>query len=129
MDLQILQVIGSFAALITAVGIIMLAVKRVYVFARRIENAIGANEDGLTISKRLQKVEHQVFPNGGGSLSDQITDLNNTVNKLIGNIETVETLVIGYTSNGLANNNKRTSRSPSEVVKSTTVKKPTTTKK
>jgi hypothetical protein len=129
MDLQILQVIGSFAALITAVGIIMLAVKRLYVFARRIENAIGANEHGLTISKRIEKVEHQVFPNGGGSLSDQITDLNNTVNKLIGNIETVETLVIGYTSNGLANNNKRTSRSPSEVVKSTTVKKPTTTKK
>jgi hypothetical protein len=128
MNIEVIRFIGSIAALITATGVILLAVKRVYVFARRIENALGSDKNGKTISDRLGRVEHQVFPNGGGSLSDQITEVNKTINTLLGKVDTIETLVLTQNSNGVTNNNKRTSRSPSEVVKSSTVKKSTTNK-
>lgn len=45
---------------------------RVYRIARRIDDALGVDREGLTISDRLSRVEHQLFPNGGSSLTDKI---------------------------------------------------------
>lgn len=131
MEVEVVQIIGMIAALITSVGVILLAVKKIYGFARRIEKAIGEDKHGRSISERLGAVEHQVFPNGGGSLSDQITELTLTVNAMVAKTETIETMLNTLTANALSNNIKRSSRSPRETepVKGTTVKKPTTTKK
>jgi hypothetical protein len=105
-----------------------MAANKIYGFARRIEKAIGEDSKGRSISDRLAKVEHQVFPNGGGSLSDQISDLSTAVTTLVAKTETIENMMTGITANAMSNNNKRSSRSPREA-KSTTVKNPTTTKK
>lgn len=45
---------------------------RVYRIARRIDDALGVDREGRTISDRLSRVEHQLFPNGGSSLTDKI---------------------------------------------------------
>jgi hypothetical protein len=128
MNNELVQIILSVAAFITAIGVIAMAANKIYGFARRIEKAIGEDSKGRSISDRLAKVEHQVFPNGGGSLSDQISDLSTAVTTLVAKTETIENMMTGITANAMSNNNKRSSRSPREA-KSTTVKNPTTTKK
>jgi hypothetical protein len=126
---ELTQIVISVAAFITAIGVIAMAANKIYGFARRIEKAIGEDSKGRSISDRLAKVEYQVFPNGGGSLSDQISELSTAVTTLVAKTETIENMMTGITANAMSNNNKRSSRSPRETAKSTTVKNPTTTKK
>ncbi len=83
----------SIAALIAAVTAIAIFTYRVYKIARRIDDALGVDKEGRTISDRLQRVEHQLFPNGGGSLSDKITRVESEQRVMKGKLDTVETIV------------------------------------
>jgi hypothetical protein len=60
---------GAFVAALTAIS---LFAHRIYKIAKRIDGALGVDKEGRTISERLQRVEHQLFPNGGSSLTDKI---------------------------------------------------------
>lgn len=44
----------------------------VYKIARRVEDAIGTDSKGRTISDRLDRVEYQLWENGGSSLADRV---------------------------------------------------------
>lgn len=61
----ILLVVGT----ITAVGAFMISM---YKIAKRIDQAIGADSQGRTLSDRMSRVEHQLWENGGDSLKDQV---------------------------------------------------------
>lgn len=61
----ILLVIGT----ITGVAAFMLSM---YKIAKRIDQAIGADSQGRTLSDRMSRVEHQLWENGGDSLKDQV---------------------------------------------------------
>jgi len=54
---------------ITAVGAFCYTM---YKFAKRIDQAVGVDEHGRTLSQRMGRVEYQLWPNGGESLADQI---------------------------------------------------------
>lgn len=69
-----LELILTIAATITAIGVIIGGIVAVYRLARRISDSIGLDEKGRTISERLDRVEHQLWPNGGGSLADQVKE-------------------------------------------------------
>lgn len=62
----------ALAAFIIAVGIIWRGMSSIYTIVKRMENTLGVDEQGRTISERLDRVEHQLFPNGGSSLTDKI---------------------------------------------------------
>jgi uncharacterized membrane protein len=62
----------ALAAFIIAVGIIWKGMSSIYNVVRRMEDTLGVDEQGRTISERLNRVEHQLFPNGGSSLTDKI---------------------------------------------------------
>jgi uncharacterized protein YoxC len=62
----------ALAAFIIAVGIIWKGMSSIYTIVKRMENTLGVDEQGRTISERLNRVEHQLFPNGGSSLTDKI---------------------------------------------------------
>ena len=64
-----LILIGALAVAVTAAVTFSF---RVYKIARRIDDALGVDREGRTISDRLSRVEHQLFPNGGSSLTDKI---------------------------------------------------------
>jgi hypothetical protein len=83
----------SIAALIAAVTAIAIFTYRVYKIARRIDDTLGVDKEGRTISDRLQRVEHQLFPNGGTSLSDKITRVESEQRVMQGKLDTVETIV------------------------------------
>jgi hypothetical protein len=69
-----LELILTVAASITAIGVIIGGIIATYRLARRISDSIGLDDHGRTLSERLGKVEHQLWPNGGSSLADQVKD-------------------------------------------------------
>ena len=53
------SIVGSFGYLI-------------YKIARRIEQAVGVDDKGRTLSERVGRIEYQLWENGGESLKDQV---------------------------------------------------------
>lgn len=70
-----IELVFTVAAVITALGVIIGAAVSVYRLARRIDDAIGTDAKGRSLSERLERVEHQLWPNGGSSLADRVNDL------------------------------------------------------
>lgn len=65
----------SAAAFLVALTVIIVSAVKAHRLLARIDDAIGVGSDGQTLASRLERVEHQVFPNGGGSLADEVADL------------------------------------------------------
>ena len=71
---------------ITAIGSFFFAMYKV---AKRIDGAIGTDDSGRTLSERMDKVEYQLWENGGSSLEDKVnrveknTEGNSTELKII----------------------------------------------
>jgi len=74
---------GAIVAALTAIGIFA---HRIYKIAKRIDGALGVDSEGRTISDRLQRVEHQLFPNGGSSLTDKINRIEHEQRQMKGEI-------------------------------------------
>ena len=68
----------SIAAVVGGAVTIMAALMAVYKIARRIDDAIGVDAKGRTISDRLERVEHQLWENGGSSLADRVNKIETT---------------------------------------------------
>jgi hypothetical protein len=64
----ILLVVGT----LTGVGAFMFSI---YKIAKRVDQAIGVDTDGKTLSDRMSRVEHQLWENGGDSLKDQVNSI------------------------------------------------------
>ena len=69
------ELIFTVAAVITAIGVIVGALLAIYRVAKRIGDAIGVDKNGRTISERLDRVEHQLWENGGTSLADRVNTI------------------------------------------------------
>ena len=48
---------------------------KIYKIAKRVEGSIGVDSQGRTLSERMSRVEHQLWPNGGDSLADQVHEI------------------------------------------------------
>lgn len=68
----------TVAAVVVAVGVIIGAGYKVYKVAHRIDAALGVDKQGRTLSDRLSRVEHQLWPNGGTSLADKLNRVEAT---------------------------------------------------
>ena len=86
------QVVGV-AALLLAITTISIFMYRVYKIARRIDDALGVDSEGRTISDRLSRVEHQLFPNGGSSLTDKINRIEFEQKAMQGKLDALETVI------------------------------------
>ena len=47
-----------------------------YKIASRVEAAIGTDEKGRTVSDRMERVEYQLWENGGESLADRVNEID-----------------------------------------------------
>lgn len=65
----------SVAAVVGGLATIVAALFAVYKVARRIDDAIGVDSKGRTLSDRLDRVEHQLWENGGSSLADRVNKI------------------------------------------------------
>jgi hypothetical protein len=66
------EIIFTIAAVITAVGVIIGGLIAIYRFVKKISDSIGVDKNGRTLAERLDRVEHQLWENGGSSLADRV---------------------------------------------------------
>lgn len=81
------------AAIIVAVGVIIGAGYKVYKVAHRIDAALGVDAQGRTLSDRLSRVEHQLWPNGGTSLADKLNRVEATQHQQTAELRIVRDLL------------------------------------
>lgn len=89
------QLIIAIAATITALGVIIGAVVAIYRIAKRIGDILGVDHTGRTVSDRLERVEHQLWENGGSSLADRVNNIEKHVVKVSTEIEFIKDLTMG----------------------------------
>jgi phytoene/squalene synthetase len=81
MTRNLVDVIFTVSAIVAGVGTIIGALVAVYRIARRLDDAVGKDSQGRTISDRLERVEHQLWENGGSSLADRVNRIEATSGK------------------------------------------------
>jgi biopolymer transport protein ExbB/TolQ len=89
------EMLMAIAATITSFGILIGAVIAIYRIARRIDSALGVDSQGRTLSDRMDRVEHQLWENGGSSLADRVNNIEKHVVKVSTEIEFIKDLTIG----------------------------------
>jgi hypothetical protein len=92
------ELILTVAAVITAIGVIIGSFMAIYRLARRIDDALGVDHEGRTISDRLSRVEHQLWENGGSSLADRVNNIEQHVIKTSTEIDLIKDLALGLHS-------------------------------
>ena len=70
-----LDLVLTTSAVVTAIGIIVGGIVAIYRVAQKIQKSIGLDSKGRTISERLDRVEHQLWENGGSSLADRVNTI------------------------------------------------------
>lgn len=72
-----------------------------YMTARRFEGLLGKDKKGNTVLERLEKIERQLTPNGGSSMSDKIdyirrdqNKMKNELSQISGELQVVKDIVI-----------------------------------
>lgn len=89
------EIIFTIAAVITALGVIFGGVYSTYRIVSRIGAALGTDSKGRTIAERLDRVEHQLWENGGTSLADRVNNIEAHVLKATTEIEIIKAFVVG----------------------------------
>jgi hypothetical protein len=66
------QAVMTAAGIMTAIGVIIAGLYKLYQLFRKLDDAIGEDKNGHTLSDRLERVERQLWENGGSSLADRV---------------------------------------------------------
>lgn len=105
----------SVAGILGSLAVIFGTVYSGYKLAKRIDAAIGTDSQGRTISDRLDKVEHQLWENGGSSLADRVNNIEKHVVKVSTEIEFIKDLTLGISNSTVPNSVPRDLLPPTET--------------
>lgn len=86
---------------VTAVSGIAGFITVIYKTAKRIEKAIGVDKNGRTLSERMDRVEHQLWENGGSSLADRVNRIEQTSNATAAEVAVVKELMLVVVEKGI----------------------------
>jgi len=89
-----LDLVFTTSAVITAIGIIVGGIVAIYRVAQKIQKSIGLDSKGRTISERLDRVEHQLWENGGSSLADRVNTIEVHTVKTSAELELIKNFLI-----------------------------------
>ncbi len=98
MNFSIIPTLAETWQMLTVIGV---ALSVGYAMARRFEGLLGKNKKGDTVVERLEKIERQLMPNGGSSMSDKIdyirrdqNKMKQEMSKISGEIEVIKEIVV-----------------------------------
>lgn len=80
--------------IITAIGGVIAALYKLYVITKRIDQAIGVDAQGRTLSERMDRVEHQLWENHGSSLADRVNVINNHSAAMAAELKIIKEIVL-----------------------------------
>ncbi len=89
------ELVMAISAAISAFGILTATAVAIYRTAKKIGDMLGTDLQGRTISDRLDRVEHQLWENGGSSLADRVNNIEKHVVKVSTEIEFIKDLTMG----------------------------------
>jgi len=89
------QVWYEIVGITGAISALCVFLYSVYKIAKRIDAAIGVDEQGRTLSDRMDKVEYQLWPNGGLSMADRVNAIDRTNNQMMTEVQIIKELVLG----------------------------------
>ena len=89
------QVWFEIVGITGAISALCIFLYSVYKIAKRIDAAIGVDEQGRTLSDRMDKVEYQLWPNGGLSMADRVNAIDKTNNQMMTDVQIIKELVLG----------------------------------
>jgi len=78
-----------------AISALCIFLYSVYKIAKRIDGSIGVDGEGRTLSDRMNKVEYQLWPNGGQSMADRVNSIDRTNNQMMTEVKIIKELVLG----------------------------------
>jgi hypothetical protein len=90
-----IELVMAITASITAFGVLGGVIVAIYRVAKKISDAVGLDAQGRTLADRLERVEHQLWENGGSSLADRVNNIEVHVVKVSTEIEFIKDLTIG----------------------------------
>jgi hypothetical protein len=98
MNFDIIPTLAETWQMLTVIGV---ALGVGYATARKFEGLLGKNKKGDTVVERLEKIERQLMPNGGSSMSDKIdyirrdqNKMKNELSQISGELEVIKDIVI-----------------------------------
>ncbi len=98
MEFNLLSTLADTWQMLTVIAV---ALSVGYGMARRFEGLLGKNKKGDTVVERLEKIERQLSPNGGSSMSDKIDYIRRDQNKMknelaqiSGELEVIKDIVV-----------------------------------
>jgi len=98
MEMNFLSTLADTWQMLTVIGV---ALSVGYAMARRFEGLLSKNKKGDTVVERLEKIERQLTPNGGSSMSDKIdyirrdqNKMKNELSQISGELEVIKDIVI-----------------------------------
>lgn len=109
------DLIMTIATVLGSLAVIFGFVYSLYKLAKRIDAAIGTDDKGRTISDRLDKVEHQLWENGGSSLADRVNNIEKHVVKVSTEIDFIKDLTLGISNSTIPNSIPKDLVSPVET--------------
>lgn len=80
-------------AVVSAILIVFGGIVSTYRLVKRIDNSIGLDQDGRTVTDRMGRVEHQLWPNGGSSLADKVNELDRQSRETSGEVKVILNLL------------------------------------
>jgi hypothetical protein len=88
-----MEIILMVGAVVGAILVVFGGVVSIYRLVRRIDNSIGLDQDGRTVTDRIGRVEHQLWPNGGSSLADKVNELDRQSRETSGEVKVILNLL------------------------------------
>lgn len=88
------QVLTQTLFIIGGISTVVAFIYAIFKIAKRIDSAIGVDNEGRTLSDRMEKVEYQVWPNNGKSLADRVKKVENSNTEIAAEIKIIKELVM-----------------------------------
>jgi len=89
----------SYLAITCSIIVILGGIVKIYQLTKRIDASIGLDREGRTVSERIGRVEHQLWPNGGSSLMDKVNANERVNNEISGEITIIRELLQALLTN------------------------------
>lgn len=107
--------VGVVAAFIGGIVAICGFIYTMYKIATRVEAAIGTDEKGRTISDRMERVEYQLWENGGESLADRVNEIDKHARETAVEVRFIKEILIQNLGNLTAETNRKSRRGKKSV--------------
>ena len=83
------------SSIVIALGVVFAAAISLFRLFKKFDAVIGEDKQGRTISDRLDRVEHQLWENGGSSLADRVNNIEKHVIKVSTEIDLIKDISLG----------------------------------